>query len=247
MRDSRAGSSRPSSRSNSHERFCCAIRRRCSRLARRATTPCRLRELLVEIAAQAVELLRLAQVLGGDGLVELDGEGAIVGTARLVVAELARPLRLARRLGVAHVGVVGHVGGRRVGGLGRGVGHVLGGHLRVLHAHALHLVGVGGLAVLAGILLAAVLLALLVFLLVDRGCGRRPFRARRADRARRRRTGAGPRPGPRACRDRARRGPRSAGARDRPASWPPAAAPCRSAARAPRAPARPRSARRRGR
>src|SRR3954454_23509731 len=36
-RDKRAGSSMPSSRSNSHERFCCAIRRRCSRLARRAT------------------------------------------------------------------------------------------------------------------------------------------------------------------------------------------------------------------
>ena len=34
-----------------------------------------MRELLVEIAAQAVELLRLAQILGGDGLVELRGEG----------------------------------------------------------------------------------------------------------------------------------------------------------------------------
>src|SRR5215510_8438380 len=41
MRESRAGSSRPSSRSNSQARFCCAIRRRCSRLASRATTPCK--------------------------------------------------------------------------------------------------------------------------------------------------------------------------------------------------------------
>ena len=41
MRGSRAGSSRPSSRSNSQARFCCAINLRCSRLARRDTTPCR--------------------------------------------------------------------------------------------------------------------------------------------------------------------------------------------------------------
>ena len=55
-----------------------------------------IRQLLVEIAAQAVEFLRLAQILGRDRLVELGGEGAIVRTARLVGAEMARPLRLAR-------------------------------------------------------------------------------------------------------------------------------------------------------
>ena len=77
-----------------------------------------------------------------DGLVELGGESAIVRPARLVGAEMARPLRLTRRFRVAHVGVVGHVGGRRFGRFGGGVGHVLGRHLRVFHAHALHLVGI---------------------------------------------------------------------------------------------------------
>ena len=48
---------------------------------------------------------------------------------------------------------------------GGGIGHVLGGHLSVLHAHSLHLIGIGGFAVLAGFLLAAILLAL-VFLLL---------------------------------------------------------------------------------
>ena len=37
-RGNRAVSRMPSSRSNSHERLCCAINRRCRRLARRATT-----------------------------------------------------------------------------------------------------------------------------------------------------------------------------------------------------------------
>ncbi len=97
-------------------------------------------ELLVEIAAQAVELFRLAQFLGRDGLVELGGEGAIIRPARLVGAELARPLRLARGFGVAHIGVVGHVGGRRIDGFGGGIGHVLGRHLAVFHAGALHVV-----------------------------------------------------------------------------------------------------------
>src|SRR6185312_12617666 len=116
-----------------------------------------------EIAAQAIELFRFAEVFGRDRFVEFGGERAVVGTARLVT-KMTWPLRLARRLRIAHVGVVGHVGGRRLGRFGGGVGHILGRHLRVFHAHALHLVGIGGLAVLAGVLLAAVLLTL-VFVL----------------------------------------------------------------------------------
>ena len=92
-RVSREGSSKPSSRSNSQARFCCASNRRCSRLASRATTPWRVRQLLVEIAAQAVELFGLAQILGADGLVEFAGEGLVIGSARLV-AMMARPPRL---------------------------------------------------------------------------------------------------------------------------------------------------------
>ena len=42
------------------------------------------RELLVEIAAQPVELLGLAEILRADDLVELGREGLVVGTARLV-------------------------------------------------------------------------------------------------------------------------------------------------------------------
>src|SRR5512143_3380960 len=51
-------------------------------------------ELLVEIAPKTIELLRLAQVLGGDRLVELACEGTVVRPARRVVAEMARALRL---------------------------------------------------------------------------------------------------------------------------------------------------------
>ena len=114
-----------------------------------------MRELLVEIAAQAVELLGLAQILGGDRLVELGDEGPVVRAARLVVAALARPPRLGGVLGIAHLGVVGHLGGRRVGRLGGAVGQVLGRGLGLLEAHALHVVGVRGLAVLAVLVLAA--------------------------------------------------------------------------------------------
>ena len=78
---------------------------------------------------------------------------------------MARPLRFARCFGVAHVGVIGHVGGRRVDGFGRSIRHILGGHLRVLHAHALHVVGIGGVAVFAGLLLATILLAFVFFVL----------------------------------------------------------------------------------
>jgi hypothetical protein len=58
-----AASSVPSSRSKSHERFCCAIRRRCRRLASLPITPCRW-ELLVEMVAQPAELLGVAQLVG---------------------------------------------------------------------------------------------------------------------------------------------------------------------------------------
>src|SRR4029078_2234035 len=56
-------------------------------------------------------------------------------------------------------GVGRHVGSRRLGGFGGGIGHILGRHLGVFHAHALHFVGIGGLAILARVLLAGVLRA----------------------------------------------------------------------------------------
>ncbi len=81
-RDSRAGSSMPSSRSNSQARFCWAIRRRCSRFASRATTRGEILQLLVEISAQAFQLLGVAEILGADDFVELRREGAIFIAAK---------------------------------------------------------------------------------------------------------------------------------------------------------------------
>ena len=122
-------------------------------------------ELFVEIAPEAIQFLRLAQILGGDSLVEFGREGAIVRPARLVIAELARTLRLTRRFGVAHVRVIGHVGGRRLGGFGGAIGHVLGRHLRVLRRHALLLIRVGGVAVLARFLFLLLFVLAFVFVL----------------------------------------------------------------------------------
>ena len=80
----------------------------------------------------------------------------------------ARTPRLGRSLGVAHLGVVSHLGRERLGCLGRGVGHVLARDIGFVDPR-LRVIGVGALSVLAGLLLAAVLLALLAFLLVRLG------------------------------------------------------------------------------
>src|SRR5262245_66376115 len=77
---------------------------------------------------------------------------------------MARALRLSGSLRVTKVGVVRGIGSRSLHRLGGGVGHILGGQLRVLHAHPLHLIGIGGFAVLAGLLFAAILLAFVLFL-----------------------------------------------------------------------------------
>src|SRR6185312_11595110 len=89
----------------------------------------------------------------------------IIGPARLVGAELARPLRLAGRLGVAHLAVFRHVGGRRFRGFGGVLRQVFGRGLALLHAGLLHVVGVGRLALLPLFLLAALLLAFVLLLL----------------------------------------------------------------------------------
>ena len=165
MRDSRAGSSRPSSRSNSHGAVLLRHQPPLQPVGKTRDDALQMRELLVEIAAQPVELFCLAQVFSGNRLVEFGGEGPIVRSARFVRAKMARSLRLAGRFGITHVGVIGHIGSRRLDRFGRGIGHVLGGHLRVLHAHALHFVGIGGIAIFAGLLLAAILLAFVLLVL----------------------------------------------------------------------------------
>src|SRR3984885_11697734 len=123
-----------------------------------------MRKLLVEIAAQPVELFRLAQFLGAGGLVELGGEGVIIRPARLV-ALVARPPRLGRGFRIAHLGVVGHFGGRRVdrfrGAVRQLVGRGLG-----LGAHLVAFGSIGCVAVLAGFVFLVLFLALFAFVLV---------------------------------------------------------------------------------
>src|SRR4029453_6554531 len=91
----------------------------------------------------------------------------IPGPACLVLAVPAWTPGLGRSLGVAHLGVVRHLGGECVG-LGRGVGHVLARDIGFIDPR-LRVPGVGAPAVLAGLFLAAILLALLAFLLVGFG------------------------------------------------------------------------------
>src|SRR5262249_47574489 len=126
-----------------------------------------MRELLVEVAAQPIELLRLAQILGRDRLVVLGDEGPVIRPAWLVLAVPARTPRLGRSLGVGHLGVGRHLGGERGGGRSGGVGHALAGGVGFIDPR-LRVLGVA-LAVLAGLFLAAILLALLAFLLVGFG------------------------------------------------------------------------------
>src|SRR5262249_62259102 len=95
-------------------------------------------ELLVEVASQAIQLFCLAQILSGDGFVEPGRESAIVRPPPFVSAKMARALWLSGSLGVAHVRVVGHIGGRGPPPLRRRVGHVLARHPHVFPAHPPH-------------------------------------------------------------------------------------------------------------
>ena len=131
MRVRRALSSTPSSRSKSHDRFCCAIRRRCRRLASRATTERQVLQLLVEIFPQPRQFVGVAQLVGVDHLVELLRIGLVLRRPPLLrlgrrgpvlgrllrVARLAFVLELGRgRLDRVHRALVGLVR-RVVGGL----------------------------------------------------------------------------------------------------------------------------------
>ena len=122
------------------------------------------RQLLVEIAAQPFQFFRFAQVLGANHFVELACIRLVVRPARFV-ALIARPPRLGRRLAVAHLGVVGHFGGRRVDGFGRRIRQFVGGGFG-LRAHAFAVGGVGCIAVLALLVLLVLLVAVFAFILV---------------------------------------------------------------------------------
>jgi hypothetical protein len=123
-----------------------------------------MRKLLVEITAQSVELLRLAQFLGADHLVEFRGERPIIRTARFV-SLIARPPRLGGSFRIPHLGVVGHFGGRRVDGLRGAIGQFICRSLG-LSTHLLAFGGIRRFAILARFVLVVLLVALFTVLFV---------------------------------------------------------------------------------
>ncbi|MGY4328969.1 hypothetical protein ACVWWG_003386 [Bradyrhizobium sp. LB7.2] len=120
-----------------------------------------MRELLVEIGAQALQLVMVAEVFSGDDLVEFRREGVIFRPARLVLAVRVRTRRLARRLVVAELTVVEGVGGRGLRAFHRALAHIFRAGLRLVGAHLLRGVGIGR-AFGAGLVVVAVLIVLVV-------------------------------------------------------------------------------------
>ena len=168
MRARRAASSMPSSRSNSHDRFCCAIRRRCRRLASLPITPWRCASCWSRWLRRRPSSSASHSCVGLDDLVELDGIGVILLAQRLVGE---RTRRQPRTLGAARLLLVAgahlHLGLGLVGGGLGGVfllGSVLG--LFALGAVALGLAGIA--VVVAGLvrLTVGVLLVLRVLVVV---------------------------------------------------------------------------------
>src|SRR5205809_6710539 len=125
-------------------------------------------ELLVEMVAQAAELLGVAQLVSVDDLVELHGVGVILLAERLVAE---RPRRQPRTLGAARLLFVArahlHLG---LGLIGGGLGGVvlLGGVLGLLALRAITLAFARIALVVAGLVRLAVgiLLVLALLLLV---------------------------------------------------------------------------------
>src|SRR5215468_11708701 len=127
-----------------------------------------MRELLVQIAAQPLELLWFAQLLGGDGFVMSRDEAAIVRPPRLVLTMSARTPRLGRGLRVTQLGVVRHLCGERLRRLSRRIGCVLASNVGLVEA-GLRVLGISTLPVFPGFLLATILFSLLAFFLVGFG------------------------------------------------------------------------------
>ncbi len=126
-----------------------------------------MRELLVEIGAQPLQLVMVAEILGGDDLVEFRRKGVIFRPARLVLAVRIRTRRLARGLVVAELAVVEGVRGRGLRAFHRALAHLLARGLRLVGAHLLGGIGIGrafgaGLVVVA----VAVLVVLVIVLAV---------------------------------------------------------------------------------
>src|ERR1700758_567405 len=127
-----------------------------------------MRELLVEIGAQAFQLVMVAKVFGRDDLVEFRRKRMVFRTTRLVLAMRVRTRRLARRLVVAEFAVVERVAGGGLRAFHRAVRHLLGGRIRLVGGHLLRGVAVGR-AFGAGLIVLAVLVVVLVIVVVGVG------------------------------------------------------------------------------
>ena len=122
------------------------------------------RELLVEIGAQPLQLVMVAEVLGRDDLVEFRREGVIFGAARLVGATAVRPCRLARRLVIAKLAVIQRIGRRRLRRLHRALRHLVRRRLRLVGTHLLRGVGLRR-ALGTGLVVVAVAIVVVVLIL----------------------------------------------------------------------------------
>src|SRR6202165_452662 len=127
-----------------------------------------MRELLVEIAAQTLQLGMVAKVVGRDHLVEFWRKGMIFRTARLVGAARVRPRRFARRLVVAEFAIVKRVRCGSLRAFHRALRHLVGRGLGLIGAHFLRRIGVGR-ALGAGLVVLAVAVVVLVFVVLGLG------------------------------------------------------------------------------
>src|SRR5439155_5875284 len=120
------------------------------------------------IGAQALQLVMVAEVFGGDDLVEFWRKRVVFRPARLVGTARIRPRRLAWRLVVTELAVVEGVGGRSLCAFHRTVAHLLARGLRLVGAHLLSGVGIGR-ALGAGLVVVAVAIVVLIVVVVAVG------------------------------------------------------------------------------
>src|ERR1700730_2465677 len=126
-----------------------------------------MRELLVEVTAEAIQLFRLAYLLGGDGLIMPGHKRAVIRPARFILSVSAGSTRLRRRFRIPHFRIIGVLRRQRLRSFGAGIGHILARHVRFVDL-SLRVLCVRTLATFARLLLAAVL-AFLAFLLIGFG------------------------------------------------------------------------------
>src|SRR3954471_12115281 len=127
-----------------------------------------MRELLVEIAAQPLQLVVVAEILGVHHLVEFRREGVIFRPAVLVLPTRIRPRRFARRLVVAEVAVIKRIAGGCLRAFHGALRHLVGGGLGLVGAHLLRGVAIRR-ALGSGLIVLAVAVVVLVLVVVGIG------------------------------------------------------------------------------